>query len=275
MTGITVIKCGGHAAVDPAAICADVAELYQAERRVVLAHGGSAEIEELAGRLGITLRRLVSPDGVSARYTDAATLKVVTMALAGGVKPRLSTTLAALGVPGVGLTGLDGGVLRARRKPVHRAVVDGRQVLVRDDHSGRVTSVDHELLTVLLEAGRVPVVSPPALAEDGEPVNTDADRAAAAVAAALKAGTLLLLTGAPGVLADATDERSVLPVYRVPGTGAPADVSGGMRLKLVAAREALRAGVSRVLVADGRRPHPVLAALSGEATRIVLSEESD
>ncbi|QXJ22403.1 [LysW]-aminoadipate kinase [Actinomadura graeca] len=274
MTGITVIKCGGHAAVDPAAICADVAELYREGRRVVLAHGGSAEIEHLAGRLGVPLRRLVSPDGVSARYTDAATLEVVTMALTAGVKPRLSTALAGHGVPSVGLTGLDG-VLRARRKPVHRAIVDGRQILVRDDHSGRVTSVDGELLTGLLDAGRVPVVSPPALAEDGAPVNADADRAAAAVAAALEAATLLLLTGAPGVLADAADERSVLPVYRVPATGAPADVSGGMRLKLVAAREALRAGVPRVLVADGRRPRPVLAALSGEATRIVLSEEKD
>lgn len=274
MAGITVIKCGGHEAVDPAAVCADVAELYRQGRDVVLGHGGSADIESLAERLGVQRRRLVSPDGVSARYTDAAMLEVVTLALAGRVKPRLVTALAALGVPGVGLTGLDGGLLRARRKAVHRAVVDGKRVLVRDDHSGRVNAVRADLLTILLGAGLVPVVSPPALAEDGTPVNTDADRALAAVAAALGAETLVMLTGAPGVLADVSDERSVVPVYRVPATGAPADVSGGMRLKLVAAREALLGGVSQVLIADGRCADPVAKALSGTATRIELDEEN-
>src|SRR5690242_21725953 len=122
MTGITVIKCGGHEAVDPGAVCADVAELYRQGRAVVLGHGGSADTGALAERLGVPRRRLVSPDGVSARYTDDAMLEVVTLALAGRVKPRLVTALAAHGVPGVGLTGLDGGVLRARRKAVHRAV---------------------------------------------------------------------------------------------------------------------------------------------------------
>src|SRR3954452_19063569 len=129
MTGITVIKCGGHQAVEPAAICADVALLHRSGRRVALVHVGSAEIERLAERLGVTARRLVSPDGVSARYTDAPMLDVVTMALAGRVKPRLVAGLARHGVPGIGLTGPDGGVLRARRKAVHRAVVDGRRVL--------------------------------------------------------------------------------------------------------------------------------------------------
>ncbi len=272
MTDITVIKCGGHGAVDPDAVCADVAELHGRRRRIVLVHGGSADIEELAGQLGIVPRRLVSPDGVSARYTDATMLDVVTLALAGRVKPRLVCALARLDVPAVGLTGLDGNLLRARRKAAHRAVIDGRRKLVRDDHSGRITDVNADLLVGLLGSGMVPVVSPPALAADGAPVNADADRVAAAVAAALHAQALVMLTGAPGVLADVDDESSALPVYQVPATGAPADVSGGMRLKLVAAREALAAGVPRVLIADGRRERPVTAALAGEATRVVPAE---
>lgn len=272
MTDITVIKCGGHGAVDPIAVCADVAELHRQGRKVVLAHGGSADIEELAEQMGIVPRRLVSPDGVSARYTDAAMLDVVTLALAGRVKPRLVAALAALDVPAVGLTGLDGHLLRARRKAAHRAVIDGRRILVRDDHSGRVAEVNTDLLNALLAAGMVPVVSPPALATDGGPVNADADRVAAAVAAALGAEALVMLTGAPGVLADIDDESSTLPTYRVPATGAPADVSGGMRLKLVAAREALSAGVPRVLIADGRREQPVTAALAGAATRVLPAE---
>lgn len=272
MTGITVIKCGGTGAVDPMAVCADVAELYHQRRQAVLVHGGSADIDVLAGQMGVATRRLVSPDGVSTRYTDAAMLDVVTLALAGRVKPRLVTALARLGVPAAGLTGLDCHLLRARRKATHRAMIDGRRMLVRDDHSGRVTEVNVGVLASLLAAGIVPVVSPPALAEDGAAVNADADRVAAAVAAALHAETLVMLTGAPGVLANVDDEGSMLPVYRVPVAGAPTDVSGGMRLKLVAAREALAAGVPRVLVADGRRQHPVAAALAAEATRIVPTE---
>jgi acetylglutamate/LysW-gamma-L-alpha-aminoadipate kinase len=271
MTGITVVKCGGHGAVDAMAVCNDVAELYHQSRRVVLVHGGSDDIDALAGQMGVVSRRLVSPDGVSTRYTDAAMLDVVTLALAGRVKPRLITALARLDVPAAGLTGLDGRLLGARRKAAHRAVIGGRQMMVRDNHSGQLTEVNTGLLANLLAAGIVPVVSPPALADDGAAVNADADRVAAVIAAALHAQTLVMLTDAPGVLADVDDESSMLPVYQVPATGAPVDVSGGMRLKLVAAREALVANVPRVLVADGRRQHPVAAAMSGEATRIVLA----
>ncbi|MFE5730294.1 [LysW]-aminoadipate kinase [Streptomyces sp. NPDC056528] len=266
-----VVKCGGHGAVDPQAVCKDIAALRH-ERRlpVVLVHGGSADIESLATRLDVPSRRLTAPDGVSARYTDAAMLEVVHLALAGIAKPRLTRALAAEGVSAVGLTGLDAGLLRARRKSGQRALVDGRKVVVRDDHSGRITEVNTALLDLLLSQEHVPVVSPPAVAEDGRPVNTDADRAAAAVAAGLRADTLVLLTGAPGVLADPDDEDSVLPVCAVPPSGPPPFTGGGMGLKLIAAREALQGGVGRVLVADGRRRDPVRAALAGKATEIVV-----
>ncbi|WP_316520102.1 [LysW]-aminoadipate kinase [Kitasatospora brasiliensis] len=269
-----VVKCGGNAAVDPAAVCEDVAALTRRRRPVVLVHGGSADIERLAGRLGVASRRLVAPDGVSARHTDQEMLEVVHLALVGLAKPRLLTALSAAGVSAVGLSGLDGGLLRARRKSAHRAVVNGRTVVVRDDHSGRITEVNAALLNALLSLGHTPVVSPPAVAEDGRPVNTDADRAAAAVAGGLAADTLVLLTGAPGVLEDPADESSVLPVCTVPRSGPPPFVGGGMGLKLVAAREALQLGVGRVLIADGRRREPVLAALRGEGTEIVLGGPS-
>ncbi|MBT2385824.1 [LysW]-aminoadipate kinase [Streptomyces sp. ISL-11] len=267
-----VVKCGGNAAVDPLAVCEDIAGLTRERRPVVLVHGGSADIESLAARMGVASHRLTAPDGVSARYTDEATLQVVHLALAGLAKPRLLTALASAGVSAVGLTGLDGGLLRARRKTAHRAVVDGRRIVIRDDHSGRITEVNAALLRTLLAAGHVPVVSPPATAEDGRPVNTDADRAAAAVAAGLGAATLVLLTGAPGVLADPADEDSVLPVCAVAPSGTPPFTGGGMGLKLVAAREALQGGVGRVLIADGRRRDPVRAALDGRATEVVLDD---
>lgn len=264
-----MVKCGGEVALDPAALCADVAALHGAGHQVVVVHGGSADIDRLAERLGVATRHLTAPDGVTARFTDQAAIELVTMALAGVTKPRLVTALLSAGVPAIGLTGLDGGLLRARRKVAQRAVLDGRTVVVRDNHAGRLTGVDHRLLRALLADSYVPVVSPPALAEHGRPVNVDADRVAAAVAAALHASTVVFLTAVPGVLADPADRGSVLPVCPVAPAGPPPYTGRGIGLKLVAAREALAGGVPRVLVADGRREHPVRSALDGQATEIV------
>lgn len=269
--GIIVVKCGGAAGADPSAVGADIAWLASTGRRVVLVHGGSPDIERLAVRLGVSMRRLTSPEGMSARFTDPATLEVVSMALAGVVQPRLVTALIAAGVPAVGLTGVNGALLRARRRRTQRTLDHGRQVVVRDDHSGRVTGVHTGLLDCLLDAGFVPVVSPPVLAEDGAMLNADADRVAAAVAGAMRAGTLLLLTGAPGVLADPADPRSVMPECLVPPTGPPPRREGGIGVKLLAARDALAAGVPAVLICGGGGPEPVRRALSGAATRVRLA----
>jgi acetylglutamate/LysW-gamma-L-alpha-aminoadipate kinase len=199
---------------------------------------------------------------------------VLTLALAGAVKPRLVELLAREGVAAVGLTGLDGGLLLARRKAAQRALVDGHVVVVRDSHAGSLVGVNAQLLHALLDAGFLPVVSPPALADDGGAVNVDADRAAAAVAAALDASTLVLLTRAPGVLRDPADESSALETCTLPPSGSPpAWAEGGMALKLVAAREALLQGVPEVVVADGAGERPVRAALAGAGTRIELERE--
>ncbi|MFI6377773.1 [LysW]-aminoadipate kinase [Streptomyces sp. NPDC050546] len=269
-TGLTVMKCGGAAGVDPGRVCADVAALVAAGERVVLVHGGSAELDKLAARLGVPQRTLTSRSGVTSRYTDDATLEVLTLALAGQVKPAVLTELAALGVPAVGMTGIDAGLLRARRKQALRAKVDGRVVLVRDDHSGRIDRVEPGVLKVLLDSGITPVVSPPALDEDGRSVNVNADRVATAVAAALGATRLIFLTAAPGVLADPRDPSSRLDHVVLPPEGTPPGAEGGMAVKLIAAREALVAGVPEVLIADGRVERPVRRAIAGEATRAVL-----
>jgi [amino group carrier protein]-L-2-aminoadipate/L-glutamate 6-kinase len=266
---LTVIKCGGGIGQDPVHASPDVAVLTARGDRVLLLHGGSAQVDRLAGRLGVPQRRLRTPAGTSSRYTDPATLEVLLLALAGQVKPRLLADLHRHGVSAVGLTGIDAGILRARRRSVHRARLDGRTVVVRDDQTGTLASVRTAPLHALLDAGLVPVLSPPALAEDGEPVNVDADRAAAAVAVALGADNLIFLTGAPGLLADPDDETSVLTDYRL--TGGAARIAGGMAVKLKAAEAALRGGVARVLVADGRERRPVLRALDdGSATRLWL-----
>jgi acetylglutamate/LysW-gamma-L-alpha-aminoadipate kinase len=265
--GLTVVKCGG--ALDPSAISADVGRLLErGGEQVVVVHGGAPDIVRLAGEMGVASRTLVSPSGVTSRHTDPAMLDVVTLALAGRVKPRLVRSLASHGVRAVGLTGLDAGLLRARRKSAQRAVSEGRTVLVRDDHSGRIVATRTDVLQVLLDGGMVPVVSPPAAGDDGCPVNVDADRAAAAVAAGLGADRLVLLTDAPGVLRDVCDAGSVLARCELPVEGpVPHAASGGMHRKLIAAREALLGGVRSVTIADGRTGRP-LSEITGTIVEV-------
>jgi [amino group carrier protein]-L-2-aminoadipate 6-kinase len=266
MTRLTVVKLGG--ALDPGSICADVARLRAQGQDVVIVHGGAPEITRLAGQLGVPIKTLLSPSGVTSRYTDLDVLDVITMAMTGRAKPRLLRALATHGVRGVGLTGLDGGLLVARRKTAQRSIVDGRLILVRDDYSGRVVNVAGDVLRLLLDGGLTPVVSPPAAADDGHPLNVDADRAAAAIAVALGARRLLLLTAAPGVLTDPGDESSVLPRCVLPADGqVPHAATGGMHRKIVAAREALDGGVPEVIIGDGRAPQP-LTRVSGTVMEV-------
>jgi acetylglutamate/LysW-gamma-L-alpha-aminoadipate kinase len=270
--GVTVVKCGGSDAIGIAEICADVAKLRSVGERLLLVHGGADDIDRLAAQLGVVPETTVSPDGLESRYTSPAMLDAVVLAMTGRVKPRLLAALAAAGVPAVGLTGLDAGLVTAVRKKARRAVRDGRPMIVRGDHSGRITAVDPMVLHVLLDAGLTPVVSPPAADSGGRPLNVDADRLAAAVAATLGARRLVLLTAAPGVLRDVRDERSVMPRCALPDQALLARAAtGGMHRKLIAAGEALRGGVSEVHVADGRVPEPVSAAIAGAGTVLVSS----
>lgn len=268
---VTVVKCGGTVGMDIGGVTVAVAEHVSAGHAVILVHGGSADAVRLAADLGVPLRQMVASDGSVSRYTDRATLAVLHLAWAGTVKPALVHGLTRNGVPAIGITGLDGGLLRARRNPPQRATVDGRRVVIRDDHSGRITSVRGDLLHMLLVADLVPVVSPPALTTDGTAVNVDADRVAAAIATAVGARHLLLLTAAPGVLTDRHDPRSRLDTYRPPGNGTRDPfIEGGMAVKLAAAQAALDGGVPEVSVADGRTEDTVRAALAGRnRTRIL------
>jgi acetylglutamate/LysW-gamma-L-alpha-aminoadipate kinase len=266
-----VVKIGGSTTLDRDAACADIASLAKAGHHMVLVHGGAADIDALAARLGVRQRVLSTPSGASSRYTDADTLEVLLLAMAGRVKPVLVTALARHGARPVGLTGLDGDLLTARRLTDYPAMLDGRKMVIRDDHNGRITGVDATVLRVLHQIGAVPVLSPPALGVSGQPVNVNADRVAAAVAVALHASALVLLTAAPGLLASPADEASVLPTCRMPAHGDPHPAAaGGMRVKLLAARQARAGGVGEVVIADGRRPRPVTSALCGGGTSLQL-----
>ena len=258
-----VVKVGGAVGNSLAPVVSDLAR----REDYVLVHGGSKEVDRLGESLGRPAEYYTSPSGVVSRRSDRAHLEVVVLALAGKVQTEIVTEFARHGVRAVGLSGVDGGLLMARRKEGARAVVNGRTLRVTDDLSGSVESVNAELLRLLLRGGIAPVVGPPAITLSGEVVNVDADRAAAQVAVALRAESLLLLTNVPGLLRDPSDPASLIPcVGRAEFEEVLPLAKGRMRKKLFAAREARDGGVGRVVIGFSGGASPVTAALDGHGT---------
>ena len=285
-----VVKIGGAKAVDPAGALADVAALRETgvERRstgsasgdgpragesVVVVHGGSTAVDETLERLGIEPTYVETPGGVVGRFTDEETMEAFEMAMPGLVNTELVAGLQNAGVNAVGLSGVDGGLLKGPRKSAVRVVEDGKKKIKRGDHSGTIESVNADLLERLLDGGYTPTVSVPMLGveEDGSytPVNSDADRSAAAVAGALDAD-LVLLTDTRGVYRDPDDPATLIERVSTPAEydALTAAAEGFMRRKVMAAEEALRGGAPRVVVADANAEAPIRSALGGAGTTI-------
>lgn len=264
---LLVIKAGGGAGVDIAAICRDVAALVAAGQPLALVHGASAAADALAQQAGVPVRTLTSPSGHVSRYTDPEMLEIYVAAAAGQVNKRLVATLQGLGCNAVGLSGVDGRLLLAERKEAVRTVEAGRQRVVRDDYTGKLAAANAGLLRLLLEAGYTPVLAPLALGAQAERLNVDGDRAAALVAASLHAMTLVILSNVPGLLANFPDEASLVThVAPQQLDWAESLAQGRMKKKVLAAREALAGGVKTVILADSRVAQPVQAALAGGGT---------
>ncbi|MFC7234856.1 acetylglutamate/acetylaminoadipate kinase [Halosegnis marinus] len=262
-----VVKIGGARAVDPAGALADIADL---DEDCVVVHGGSTAVDDTLEAMGREPEYVETPSGVVGRFTDEGTMDVFKMALPGLVNTDLVTGLREAGVDAVGLSGVDGGLLTGARKSAVRVVEDGKRKIRRGDHSGTIESVNADLLETLLAAGHTPVASPPMLADDGVAVNTDADRAAAAVAGALGA-TLVVLTDVEGVYADPDD-----PATRIASVATPEEyealteaAEGFMTRKVMAVTEALEAGATEAVVASANADSPIVAALDGGGTHVL------
>ncbi len=264
-----VVKVGGSEGVDLDRVCRDVASLVADGQRLVLVHGGSHETNVLSEKLGKPPRFVTSVSGHVSRYTDRETLEIFTMVYAGKVNKLIVEKLQQLGVNAVGLCGGDGRLLEGRRKPTLKIVEGGKRKVLRDDYTGKVERVNIGLAQLLLDGGYLLVVCPPAISYEGELVNVDGDRAAAALAEALRAEKLIILSNVPGLLRDVEDESSL--IRRIPREEVEASLSyakGRMTKKVMGAQEALESGVGQVIFADSRVEQPIRNALAGEGTVI-------
>jgi len=266
---ITVVKLGGTDGVDFSAICQDAAELLKQGQQLVFVHGGSSEANLLGASLGMPPKIITSPSGYTSRYTDRKTLEIFLMAVNGKVNSLLTEQLQMLGVNAFGLCGLDGRLMQAIRKDAIQSVENGKRRIIRDDYTGKIESVNRELLLTLLDAGYLPVIAPVAVSEKGEALNVDADRAAAMVASALQAETLIFLTAVPGLMKNFPDESTLIRQLSQSQLSEAGEVAQGrMKKKVLGAEEALKGGVCRVIISDGRIQNPITNALAGNGTVI-------
>lgn len=267
---LIVVKVGGVEGLDFSAIARDAAQLLRQGQSLVLVHGGSAEANQLGQALGHPPRVITAPSGFTSRYTDRRTLEIFAMAVNGKVNTTLVEELIRAGVNALGLSGLDGRLLVAERKEAIRSIENGRQVIIRDDYTGKIKLVNASLLINLLEAGYTPVIAPLAIDLSGQTLNVDADRAAAMVAGALHADKLIFLTAVPGLMHSFPDEATLIhQLSRLNLTAAMEYAQGRMKKKLLGAEEALGAGVKQVVIADGRIENPIRSAVAGLGTIIV------
>lgn len=259
-----VLKVGGGAGVDHDAVLRNLAARIHDGEQWVLVHGCSDATNKLAEQVGHEAQTITSPGGHTSRYTDARTIEIFSAA-AGSVNQLLTATLAGHGIRAVGLAGPN--IIQAERKKAIRAVKNGRQVIIRDDFSGKITGINMEVLNTLLENGFTPVIAPLAIGEEGERLNVDGDLAAANIAAALGAETLIILSNVPGLMRDLDDPESVVQEVALHQLDTVEGFAAGrMKKKLIAAQTAQ---VGRVILGDSRLQAPLDAALSGGGTHIV------
>lgn len=268
---ILVVKVGGAKAVDFNAVCRDVKTVINLGQQLVLVHGGSDRANELSVERGYPPRFVESKSGLVSRYTDQKTRDIIVDAF-GQVRDGLVNKLRQLEIPAIGLTGFEDHLLTGKRKDAIRVVEDGKLKVLRGDYTGRVESVNTDFLNTLLDKGYVPVISPLAASEEEgriEVINTDGDRTAAAIAGALKARRLIILTNVPGVLKDPDNPSSLITnISQTELAGIIENIAKGrMKKKIMGAQEALSNGIP-VVIANSIREHPIQAALNGIGTVI-------
>lgn len=277
---VFVVKMGGDVQGDPEVldqVAAQLSLLASLSIRLVVVHGGGPQATALSQRLGLEPRMVAGR-----RVTDAAALEVVKMVYAGVLNTDVVSALRENELQAVGLTGVDGDLLHARRRPpVEVQNDDGATERVDFGHVGDIERVDPRILGTLLDARFVPVVASLAGDGDGNIYNVNADTVAEAIAIALRAQKLIFMTGAPGVLRDRNDPSSLVTfadpddLKELMASGA---LAGGMRPKVEACIRAATGGVERTHIIDGRAPDSLLLEVftgSGTGTMIVGRKEKD
>lgn len=268
-----VIKYGGHAMTDTAlqtSFAMNIALLKYIGIRPVVVHGGGPQIGAMLEKLNIK-----SEFKQGLRVTDDVTMDIVEMVLVGKVNKEIVSQINTAGAGAVGLSGKDGRLILAKKKELEIENEAGKKEKVDLGRVGEVVSVNTALINHLTEDDFIPIIAPTGVDEDNNAYNINADSVASAVASALKARRLLLLTDVPGLLTKDKELVKSINVEEIHGLLADGTVQGGMIPKVQCSLDALESGVEKVMIIDGRVENCILLELftdSGIGTEFTLKE---
>jgi len=267
---LIVVKVGGSILnEDSSELVSDIKKVLS-KNQIVLVHGGGKEVTEIASKLGKKQKFVVSPNGFSSRYTDKDTIEIYTMVMVGKINKQIVSALQSQGISVIGLSGIDGLLMRANRKK-RLVIVDerGRKRVVDGGYTGTISEVNARLLRLLIKNDYVPVIAPVAIGKEFEPLNVDGDRAAAYIAGALKADQLIFLTDVEGLILNGklVSKLSISEVKE-----ALPKIGRGMITKVYAAMEALNLGVGEVLITYGLQRLPISSSLKRKCGTVISHE---
>jgi len=260
-----IVKIGGGKAINIKGIIADLAGI---DEPYLIVHGANALRDKLAEDLGQPKQVLTSVKGYSSVYSDEKLLDVMMMAYAGLRNKRIVELCQRHGINAVGLTGLDGKMVRGKRNQGIR-VYQGKKLKIVRDFSGKPQSVNAPLLYLLLDSGYVPVLTVPIIDEHNAAINTENDDVVRVLQKALEAETVINLIEAAGFLENKDDAASL--IKKIPASDLEAredQVEGRMKRKMLAVRKLFEQGATRIIISDGRSDHPIADALAGKGTVI-------
>jgi acetylglutamate kinase len=275
-----VVKLSGQVTEEPdlmLSLAGEIALCHQVGFRLVVVHGGGKQLTELAEKLGI---RQTIING--RRVTDSQTLEIAKMVFAGKINTDVLSVLRRLGVPTVGLSGLDGNIIRARRREIQRLInrETGEEELIDFGHVGDIVEIDAQLLRLLLDHDYLPVISSLGADDEGNVYNINADTIAAEIAAHLQAEKLILLTNVDGIYQDIGDPNtkiSRLTLDEAERLIQSDHITAGMIPKLTAILSLLRRGVKSAHIINGSRRNALLEEIftdEGTGTMITRSANS-
>lgn len=266
---LLIVKLGGSILKTGASseLFADLKEIMESNK-IIFVHGGGSDVTDIASKLGKEQKFVVSPQGFRSRYTDKETIEIFTMVMAGKMNKKIILSLEKQGIKSIGLSGLDGSLLKAVRKK-RLIIVDnrGRKKVIDGGYTGKIIEINKDLLWAILNKNYTPVITPIAISEEYEPLNVDGDRTAAEIACNLGADKLILMTDVEGLIFNnkiiskikTSEIDSILP-----------EIGQGMSTKIHSSIKALNGGVKEVIITSGSGKKPLSSALNHKRGTVII-----
>jgi len=260
-----ILKIGGGDQINLAAIAKDLSELKEP---CIIVHGANSLRDRLAQDLGFEKQVVTSLSGYSSVLSDDGMIDLMMMSYAGLKNKQLVELLQQNNVNGIGLTGIDGGLIKGKRNSGIKTRQNGKNMLLRD-RSGKPKEINTGLLELLLKNNYLPVLTVPIIDENGVAINSENDDIVCCIQESLGISTVIQLIEAPGLLDNVEDPESMIPhLTRAELSAKEQQVSGRIKRKLLSLTKLFKNGVEKVVIADGRGEHPVRDALAGKGTVI-------